>query len=183
MELVELLPLLSNLHRTTRGFLASCPAHDDRHPSLVVTEAGDRILVHCRAGCNTREVLSALGLNYSDLFLDHNKPNRTTHRNGPRQPGRLPLFNWNWRNQCAELEREVQVTREHAEAMLAATQGLDVSILTDLEFDEVMDYVATAYSWLDRSERLDETLFMVQHSLRIAEQEMRVKDRREKVAV
>jgi hypothetical protein len=51
-----------------------CPAHDDRTPSLSVNpgvhlETGeDTVLVHCHAGCAVDDVLSALGLEPSDLF-------------------------------------------------------------------------------------------------------------------
>lgn len=39
---------------------ATCPAHADRDPSLVVTASGDRLLVHCRAGCTYQDVVTAL---------------------------------------------------------------------------------------------------------------------------
>lgn len=50
---------------------ARCPAHDDRRPSLsiAVTEDG-KILIHCFAGCDTGDVLAALGLGWGDLFLN-----------------------------------------------------------------------------------------------------------------
>jgi len=48
---------------------ARCPAHDDREPSLAVSEGADgRALLHCHAGCATRDVIAALGLTWSDLF-------------------------------------------------------------------------------------------------------------------
>jgi len=48
---------------------AKCPAHDDQNPSLSFQEAEDgRLLVTCRAGCLTSEVLAALGLEWPDLF-------------------------------------------------------------------------------------------------------------------
>lgn len=37
-----------------------CPAHNDKGPSLRITRAGDKILVHCHAGCSQEAVLSAL---------------------------------------------------------------------------------------------------------------------------
>jgi DNA-binding transcriptional ArsR family regulator len=40
--------------------LAHCPAHDDRNPSLSVTERDGRILVHCHAGCPSERVIDAL---------------------------------------------------------------------------------------------------------------------------
>lgn len=41
-------------------YVACCPAHDDRTPSLSITEAEDKILVHCFSGCSQDEVLDAL---------------------------------------------------------------------------------------------------------------------------
>jgi hypothetical protein len=37
-----------------------CPAHQDRRPSLTVDMVGDRLLVHCHAGCTQAEVIAAL---------------------------------------------------------------------------------------------------------------------------
>ena len=45
-------------------FIALCPAHLDAHPSLAITGAGDRVLLHCWAGCATGDVLAAMGLDY-----------------------------------------------------------------------------------------------------------------------
>lgn len=50
-------------------FMARCPAHDDRDPSLSIREVEDqRILLHCFSGCSAAEVVSALGLNLSDIM-------------------------------------------------------------------------------------------------------------------
>ena len=45
-----------------------CPAHDDRSPSLHVTEEHNRVLLNCFAGCATPKILSALGLEMADLY-------------------------------------------------------------------------------------------------------------------
>ena len=42
------------------GGLCRCPAHDDRSPSLSVRPGERRLLFHCFAGCETRNVLRAL---------------------------------------------------------------------------------------------------------------------------
>src|ERR1700735_1842265 len=42
------------------GWVAKCPAHDDRNPSLSLREADGKILVHCHAGCDPRAVVAAL---------------------------------------------------------------------------------------------------------------------------
>ena len=46
--------------RSGAGWMARCPAHDDRNPSLSIRESEGRVLVHCHAGCAQSEVLGAL---------------------------------------------------------------------------------------------------------------------------
>jgi putative DNA primase/helicase len=51
-------------------YVAKCPAHDDGRPSLGV-RAGDRaILLQCYAGCSPEAIVSAMGLQMSDLFYE-----------------------------------------------------------------------------------------------------------------
>jgi len=51
------------------GWIARCPAHDDRHASLAIGEGEDgRALLHCHRGCDLTDVLRALGLTMRDLF-------------------------------------------------------------------------------------------------------------------
>lgn len=46
-----------------------CPAHADQSPSLAIRERQDgSLLLHCHAGCNTADVLDALGLSWADLY-------------------------------------------------------------------------------------------------------------------
>ena len=42
------------------GWIAHCPAHDDRRPSLSVRVVGDRVLVKCHTGCSQAAVIAAL---------------------------------------------------------------------------------------------------------------------------
>jgi len=48
-------------------WLAHCPAHDDRHASLSVTERDGRILLNCFAGCTVDAICAALGITVKDL--------------------------------------------------------------------------------------------------------------------
>jgi CHC2 zinc finger len=63
-----------------RRWVACCPAHEDRTPSLAVREADDgRILLHCFGGCEIDDVVAALGLEMKDLFPPGTeRPERTT---------------------------------------------------------------------------------------------------------
>ncbi len=52
-----------------RRYLSRCPAHDDRSPSLAIKDGDDgRVLIHCFAGCETEDVLSAIGMTFSDIM-------------------------------------------------------------------------------------------------------------------
>ena len=71
MEPVEL--LLSRLEhvRANRNgtWVARCPAHDDRSPSLSIATGDDgKVLLHCFAGCGAADVVEAIGLELSSLF-------------------------------------------------------------------------------------------------------------------
>ena len=69
MDLTQFLCMREGVRKQGDGYLARCPAHDDREPSLSIGEGEDgRVLLHCWAGCETRDIVAALGLNWSDLF-------------------------------------------------------------------------------------------------------------------
>jgi hypothetical protein len=72
MDAHNFLARLEHVKRTGAGrYLAKCPAHSDRSPSLTVRVLDDgRILVHCFSGCDVSAVVSALGLSLADLFPD-----------------------------------------------------------------------------------------------------------------
>ncbi|MCB2199508.1 AAA family ATPase [bacterium] len=61
--------------KQSKGFLAQCPAHDDKNPSLSIAEAPDgRVLMHCQAGCTIESILEALGLKMADLYPERLEP-------------------------------------------------------------------------------------------------------------
>lgn len=67
----KLLARLDGLRPAGAGrWRAKCPAHDDRSPSLSVREDGERVLIHCFAGCDADDVLAAVGLKWADLYPD-----------------------------------------------------------------------------------------------------------------
>lgn len=66
----NLLSRLNKVRQTGPGrWIARCPAHNDKSPSLAIREFGDgRILLHCFTGCSTADVLTAVRLEFSDLY-------------------------------------------------------------------------------------------------------------------
>jgi len=69
---IQLEKLTSRLEMVTGRagkFKARCPAHDDRGPSLSITETDHgQLLIHCFAGCGAADIVEAVGLTMSDLF-------------------------------------------------------------------------------------------------------------------
>lgn len=68
-------------------WMACCPAHQDKTPSLSIRETSDgRVLLHCWTGCGAAEVLEAIGLDFDALFpekLENHTPRERqpfTHR-------------------------------------------------------------------------------------------------------
>ncbi len=56
---------------------AKCPAHNDKRPSLTITEKDDgRVLMKCWAGCSAFEICAAVGLDISELFPPRTSINR-----------------------------------------------------------------------------------------------------------
>ena len=79
-----LLEKLDKVRRTGNGsWLACCPSHADKSPSLSIRELDDgRILLHCFAGCSVEEVLDSVGLRFDDLF----PPREVQHGKRERRP-------------------------------------------------------------------------------------------------
>jgi len=65
-----LLERLEGVREQRRGqWIARCPAHDDRRPSLLLDVGDDhRVLLFCYAGCGAAEITAAVGLGLADLF-------------------------------------------------------------------------------------------------------------------
>ena len=70
MSAAQLLDRLHGVRATGVGrWIARCPAHEDRSPSLSVRETDDgTVLIKCFAGCGAADVLAAIDLELRDLF-------------------------------------------------------------------------------------------------------------------
>jgi hypothetical protein len=83
----DLLARLEKVKQTGRQrYIAQCPCHQDSTPSLAVTETDDgRILMLCRAGCDTLNILESIGMDFNDLFPDGqlNKDHKPINRGKP----------------------------------------------------------------------------------------------------
>lgn len=133
MSIDTILSRLEHVKKTGAGrWIARCPAHEDRSPSLSLRELDDgRILLHCFAGCAPHNVLAATGLEFKDLF-----PRDIEHL-APR--GRTP-FNAMDVLQCVAFEalvtciaaenlaQGVKLTREDHDRLTLAAQRLQDAV-------------------------------------------------------
>ncbi|MCL5425909.1 MAG: hypothetical protein M1154_09820 [Gammaproteobacteria bacterium] len=90
-------------------WLACCPAHQDRSPSLAVRETPDgTILVKCFAECPTADVLAAVGLELKDLFPQRDQDDY----HASKRPGER----WVPRDVLSAIAQEALITLLAAEA-------------------------------------------------------------------
>jgi len=81
--------ILSRVQRVKRTgprqWQACCPAHDDQHASLSIGQGDDgRVLIDCKAGCPTLEVLKAVDLKFADLYALPPAPGRPASDDAPK---------------------------------------------------------------------------------------------------
>ena len=130
---------LPDAKRNGKGWIALCPAHDDRRPSLSISEGADgRALVYCHAGCPIAVVVAALGLTVRDLMPAADV--LPAPRYGPkhfRRPWRYALHTQvnlavsgqpaGGADLAAEVAQAVRWTVEHPQALERFAAGLGVS--------------------------------------------------------
>jgi len=78
MQAHKLLERRDKVRAAGKGsWMACCPAHDDKSPSLSITESDGKLLVYCHAQCPALSVVEAVGLTWDDLFAESfTKPER-----------------------------------------------------------------------------------------------------------
>ncbi|HOE63771.1 MAG TPA: AAA family ATPase [Candidatus Sumerlaeota bacterium] len=70
MHIDEFLARLERAKPAPGGWLARCPAHGDRRPSLSIAFRNGKILLKCHAGCTSQEIVRAMRLTMKDLFFE-----------------------------------------------------------------------------------------------------------------
>jgi P4 family phage/plasmid primase-like protien len=74
MMIDDVLNRLKKVKSIGRGrWQCCCPCHNDKQASLTVSLSGDKVLMHCHAGCRTGDILDKIGLKMTDLFADERR--------------------------------------------------------------------------------------------------------------
>lgn len=155
MTVDALLVNLDAVRQSGRGWVARCPAHSDRHPSLSIREGERGLLVKCWAGCTVDEITAALGHTVRDLFYvaSFDRPGRRKTR-----PKRKP-WRFDWRHTAALLEDHALTLQLRAESVLGSAKDLHPSEWSDAERDHAMTIVCRGYENMEWAETLLDTAF------------------------
>ena len=76
MSIETILNTLNGVKRKSQGrYVALCPVHNEKTPSLAITDAGDgKVLLHCfGCGAGAIEIISALGIEISEIFPERDR--------------------------------------------------------------------------------------------------------------
>ena len=144
-----LLSRLDDVRPRGSRYVARCPAHADRSPSLQVTDGDTGLLLKCWAGCTIVDICAALGLTQSDLFYDAGLP-RSTRPILPRPP-RINLRALAFQFTLAALDRRLRACR-----VLSVLTGCAIAAWPDATLDRLLTVVARAYADLDRAVLLED---------------------------
>jgi len=67
-DISEILPRLKGVKKTSNGYVAFCPAHEDRtNRSLTLTQKDGKLLMHCFVGCSFGSILEAAGFSKESI--------------------------------------------------------------------------------------------------------------------
>lgn len=157
MTLHAFLNKLNGVRQTRHGWMACCPAHHDRSPSLSLRIGNDgTILVYCFASCSIKQICDALGITPSDLFPDSQ---RTTPQLS-KSPKSLPCIpSLDWRKYSHKLMLYSEDRFLHGNAVLINAKGLDISSWPPEELEIASNAVCDAMQDIDESDRVADLAF------------------------
>ncbi|MFK5949325.1 MAG: CHC2 zinc finger domain-containing protein [Methylococcales bacterium] len=81
-DIDRVIAVLDKVKKTGENkWLACCPAHNDKSPSLAIKCIDGKILIHCFGGCSAQEIVESIGLTLADLM-----PDRPDYKKGSKPP-------------------------------------------------------------------------------------------------
>ncbi len=148
MNAESLLDRLEGVRRASRGWLARCPAHADKNPSLTVKEGERGLLLKCWAGCSLRDICAALWIKQQDLFFDAPFSRGSRPNLKRTSPDRVAVA---FQFELGALDRRLRADR-----ILEAAHKLDITTMPHDALEQALTYVAHAYADIERAELLEQ---------------------------
>ena len=144
MTAPELLSRLDGVKsRGTGKWSARCPGHEDKSPSLSITEGDKGLLLKCWAGCELTAITRKLGVEIKDLFYDG--------LSDPRQ--RREAMQRRAKDRAAQRTADKARGRKtdllrHAEYLVQSARGMTIDTWTPAQLDKRLNCLADAYAVL-----------------------------------
>ncbi len=147
MTIGDLLPRLDGVRRSSRGFVARCPSHNDRHPSLSISEGDRGILLKCWSGCELEEISAALGLRVKDFFFaTESDPRARREAQEQREQQRRKQAN------VGEVMGFTIDALREAEYFIRSRHGIDIAAWSHEYLHDELTVLGVAYALLEREE-------------------------------
>ena len=151
MNVEAVLARLQGVRRNGEQWVARCPAHADKSPSLSVRNGDGKVLLHCFAGCKVEAICAAASIEVRDLF---SKP-CASYKPEPRVVHRSPCVAHDV-SSCAYVRTKKQLSgfrsqltprdRERAVTVILANEtNLDAAIARALALAVEGDLVQVAF--------------------------------------
>ena len=130
-------------------WLAHCRCHGSkRHRDLSIRVAGNKILLHCFAGCLKPAICHSLGLELIDLFTDTLTSDPQRRREAVRERDRQRHL----REQQAHQEGTLIDALKAADDFVSSRRGLEISGWSDEKLNNELDALADAYHLLENED-------------------------------
>src|SRR5262249_8240117 len=136
----QLLSRLDGVRERGRGWVARCPAHDDRAPSLTICEGDRGLLLHCFALCPIEAICNAIGLGVPDLFYD-----RAQNPCDRREAQRKRQVERQRREAIRNVQGLTLDVRRESDVLIGSARSIDISKWPLEQLDAVLNRLADAY--------------------------------------
>ncbi len=88
---------LGKATKSGNGYQCLCPAHEDKNPSLSITEVNGKLLFHCHAGCSYESIQREIKRSGRYQFAERTSSSKheSNERDGREQVRKKAKFIWN----------------------------------------------------------------------------------------
>jgi len=145
MTSAELLSFFGHVRLRGPGrWLACCPAHEDREPSLSISEGERGHLLHCFSGCALADICRSIGLAERDLFYAQASDPQTR-----REAARQRAHERRQRDVSVRKRGRLLDACKLAERFLESRRNMDISDWSDEHLGWELELIADAYQLLE----------------------------------
>lgn len=104
ISIEQVLSRLQGVEKSGDNWVARCPAHEDRTPSLSVsTGESGKVLLHCHAGCTFPTIVHAMGFSVHEFTGGANDPSRAKSKRNGSKPKSKIVATYDYRDESGDL--------------------------------------------------------------------------------